>query len=110
MTLRNINLQQASGQSLAQVGENGSGRTSLIKLLTRLYTPDEGRILLDGSDLLEWDEQTLRRRIVVILPDYIRYQMTVGENLGVGDLDVLNDQARWRSASTQGGRPNLSIA
>lgn len=92
----------APGKSLALVGENGSGKTSLIKLLTRLYTPDEGRILLDGSDLQEWDEHTLRQRIGVIFQDYIRYQMTVGENLGVGDVDALHDQARWRSAATQG--------
>jgi ATP-binding cassette subfamily B protein/ATP-binding cassette subfamily C protein len=84
------------------VGENGSGKTSLIKLLTRLYTPHEGRILLDGSDLQDWDEQTLRQRIGVIFQDYIRYQMTVGENLGVGDVEALNDKARWRTAATQG--------
>lgn len=100
--LSDINLHLAPGQSLALVGENGSGKTSLIKLLTRLYTPDEGRILLDGSDLQDWDEQTLRQRIGVIFQDYIRYQMTVGENLGVGDVEALNDQARWRTAATQG--------
>ncbi|WP_285350585.1 ABC transporter ATP-binding protein [Pseudomonas sp. ME-P-057] len=100
--LSNISLHLKQGMSLALVGENGSGKTTLIKLLTRLYTPDEGRILLDGSDLQDWDEQALHQRIGVIFQDYIRYQMTVGENLGVGDVAAFDDQARWRDAATQG--------
>ena len=101
-TLSNISLHLKQGMSLALVGENGSGKTTLIKLLTRLYTPDEGRILLDGSDLQDWDEQALHQRIGVIFQDYIRYQMTVGENLGVGDVAAFDDQDRWRDAATQG--------
>jgi ATP-binding cassette subfamily B protein/ATP-binding cassette subfamily C protein len=101
-TLTDISLHLTPGMSLALVGENGSGKTTLIKLLTRLYTPDEGRILLDGSDLQDWDEQALHQRIGVIFQDYIRYQMTVGENLGVGDIDAFDDQDRWRDAATQG--------
>jgi len=101
-TLSNISLHLKQGMSLALVGENGSGKTTLIKLLTRLYMPDEGRILLDGSDLQDWDEQALHQRIGVIFQDYIRYQMTVGENLGVGDVAAFDDQARWRDAATQG--------
>jgi len=66
------------------VGENGSGKTTLIKLLTRLYTPDEGRILLDGLDLQEWDIKVLHQRIGVIFQNFVRYQFTVGENIGVG--------------------------
>ncbi|MDE1165304.1 MAG: ABC transporter ATP-binding protein [Pseudomonas sp.] len=101
-TLSDINLHLPPGKSLALVGENGSGKTTLIKLLTRLYQPDEGRILLDGSDLREWDEQALHQRIGVIFQDYIRYQMTVGENLGVGDVSAFKDQARWQEAAAQG--------
>ena len=67
-TLSDISLHLTPGMSLALVGENGSGKTTLIKLLTRLYTPDEGRILLDGSDLQDWDEQALHQRIGVIFP------------------------------------------
>ena len=100
--LSNISLHLKQGMSLALVGENGSGKTTLIKLLTRLYMPDEGRILLDGSDLQDWDEQALHQRIGVIFQDYIRYQMTVGENLGVGDVEAFDDQDRWRDAATQG--------
>lgn len=102
MTLRHIDLHLVAGSSLALVGENGSGKTTMIKLLTRLYTPDEGRILLDGSDLQEWDEAALHRRIGVIFQDFIRYQLQVGENLGVGDTDAFTDEARWREAAAQG--------
>lgn len=101
-TLENIDLHLFPGRSVALVGENGSGKTTLIKLLTRLYRPNQGRILLDGSDLNDWSEDALRRRIGVIFQDYIRYQFVVGENLGVGDIDAFGEEARWREAASQG--------
>jgi ATP-binding cassette, subfamily B, bacterial len=100
--LSGIDLHVKPGQSLALVGQNGSGKTTLIKLLTRLYQPTEGRILLDGLDLQEWDETTLRQRIGVIFQDFARYQMLVGENIGAGDVRAFDDEARWRSAAAQG--------
>lgn len=100
--LHDINLHIRPGQSLALVGQNGSGKTTLIKLLTRLYAPDQGRILLDGRDLTEWDETTLRRRVGVIFQDFARYQMRVGENVGAGDVRHFDDAARWREASDKG--------
>ncbi|WP_233236580.1 ABC transporter ATP-binding protein [Bordetella sp. LUAb4] len=100
--LRNIDLHLAPGRSLALVGENGSGKTTMIKLLTRLYRPDQGRILLDGSDLNDWEEDALRRRIGVIFQDFIRYQLPVSENLGVGDVQAFDEEARWREAAGQG--------
>ncbi|UXZ94243.1 ABC transporter ATP-binding protein/permease [Pseudomonas phytophila] len=102
VTLENIDLHLAPGRSVALVGENGSGKTTLIKLLTRLYRPNQGRILLDGSDLNDWNEDALRRRIGVIFQDYIRYQFVVGENLGVGDIDAFGEENRWRDAASQG--------
>jgi ATP-binding cassette subfamily B protein len=84
------------------VGQNGSGKTTLIKLLTRLYSPTRGRILLDGLDLAEWDEGSLRRRIGVIFQDFARYQMLVGENIGAGDEQAFDDESRWHSAAMQG--------
>jgi ATP-binding cassette subfamily B protein len=87
------------GQSLALVGENGSGKTTLIKLLTRLYVPSAGRITLDGLDLAEWSPAALRRRVAVIFQDFARYQLKVGENIGVGDVEHFEDEARWREAA-----------
>ena len=100
--LSHIDLHVKPGESLALVGENGSGKTTLIKLLTRLYRPTRGRILLDGLDLEEWDETTLRQRIGVIFQDFARYQMLAGENIGAGDVRAFEDEGRWRSAAAQG--------
>ena len=100
--LIDINLHIRPGQSLAFVGENGSGKTTLIKLLTRLYTPESGRILLDGTDLQEWDESALRQRIGVIFQDFTRYQLTLGENIGIGDVRYFEDEEKWRTAATHG--------
>ncbi|MEH2060653.1 MAG: ABC transporter ATP-binding protein [Nostoc sp.] len=100
--LRNISLHLKPREKLAIVGENGSGKTTLIKLLTRLYTPDSGRILLDGLDLQEWDVDVLRRRIGVIFQNFVRYQFTVGENIGVGDVEHLENKTRWQTAAQKG--------
>ncbi|KTT03654.1 ABC transporter permease [Pseudomonas oryzihabitans] len=101
-TLQDISFHLAPGQSLALVGANGSGKTTLIKLLTRLHAPTQGRILLDGSDLQDWQPAALHRRIGVIFQDFIRYQLSAGENLGVGDTAAFNDETRWRKAAEQG--------
>ncbi|MGP9795987.1 ABC transporter ATP-binding protein [Halomonas sp. 86] len=100
--LQHISLHLSPGQSLALVGENGSGKTTLIKLLTRLYHPTTGRILLDGSDLRDWENSALRKRVGVIFQDFVRYQLPVGENLGVGDTQAFNNQARWQRAARNG--------
>jgi ATP-binding cassette subfamily B protein len=101
-TLRDVTLHIRPGESLALVGENGSGKTTLIKLLTRLYHPTNGRILLDGQDLREWDEAALRDRIGVIFQDFTRYQLMLGENIGAGDVQYFEDEERWRDASEKG--------
>ena len=100
--LRDIDLHIRPGESLALVGQNGSGKTTLIKLLTELYRPDHGRILLDGTDLREWNPDVLRERIGVIFQDFARYQMRVGENIGAGDVRHFEDAERWRVASDKG--------
>jgi len=97
--LSEISLHVRPGESLALVGQNGSGKTTLIKLMTRLYEPTQGRVLLDGLDLKDWDETALRQRIGVIFQDFARYQMLVGENIGAGDVRAFDDEARWRSAA-----------
>ncbi len=100
--LKDISLHLKPGEKLAIVGENGSGKTTLIKLLTRLYTPESGRILLDGLNLEEWDLDELRRRIGVIFQNFVRYQFTVGENIGVGDVEKLEDEKAWEIAAEKG--------
>lgn len=100
--LHDINLHIRPGESLALVGQNGSGKTTLIKLLTRLYSPDRGRVLLDGTDLREWDESVLLQRVGVIFQDFARYQMRVGENIGAGDVTEFENAERWREASDKG--------
>jgi ATP-binding cassette, subfamily B, bacterial len=100
--LTNISLHLPLGEKLAIVGENGSGKTTLIKLLTRLYIPSSGRILLDGVDLNDWDIDALRRRIGVIFQNFVQYQFTAGENVGVGDVGHLNDHLEWETAANKG--------
>ncbi|SER92483.1 ATP-binding cassette, subfamily B [Vreelandella subterranea] len=100
--LHDISLHLSPGQSLALVGENGSGKTTLIKLLTRLYQPTAGRILLDGSDLRNWQAKALRERTGVIFQDFVRYQLQVGENLGVGDTHAYHNEQRWQEAARHG--------
>ena len=100
--LKDITLHLQHGEKLAIVGENGSGKTTLIKLLTRLYVPTHGRILLDGIDLNDWDINVLRKRIGVIFQNFVQYQFTVGENVGVGDVEHLDDQQEWELASEKG--------
>ena len=100
--LTDVSFQIFPGESLALVGENGSGKTTLIKLLTRLYEPTEGNIILDGLDLQEWDVEALRQRIGVIFQDFGRYQFSVGENIGAGDVRHIDDAERWTKAARTG--------
>lgn len=100
--LNKINLHITSGESLAIVGENGSGKTTLIKLLTRLYTPTEGRILIDGLDLQEWDTDAIRKKIGVIFQDFARYQLIVGENIGIGDVENITEENQIAEAARKG--------
>ncbi|MGH8224336.1 MAG: ABC transporter ATP-binding protein [Woeseiaceae bacterium] len=100
--LRHVNLHLRPGESLALVGENGAGKTTLIKLLTGLYRPDAGRILLDGTPLEDWQSEALRKRIGVIFQDFARYQVSVGENIGVGDVAQFANRERWSQAAALG--------
>ncbi len=105
--LRHVSLFIPRGQSLALVGQNGAGKTTFIKLLTRLYAPTEGRILLDGVDLAAWDETVLRRRLGVIFQDFNQYQFRFRENVGVGSVEHLEDTERVQRAVQEGGATEL---
>ncbi len=100
--LHNITLHIHSGESLAIVGENGSGKTTLIKLLTRLYVPTGGNIFLEGLELSAWDIDTLRQKIGVIFQDFSRYQLMVGENIGIGDVKNIHQDEYVAEAARKG--------
>ncbi|MBK5296490.1 MAG: ABC transporter ATP-binding protein [Vicinamibacteria bacterium] len=92
--VRHLSFALKAGEVLALVGENGAGKTTLVKLLARLYDPDEGRILLDGHDLKDYDLDDLRRNIGVIFQDFVRYHLTAADNIAVGRIDARDDRAR----------------
>ncbi len=97
--LRDLSFTLETGEKLALVGENGAGKTTLVKLLARLYDPTEGRILLDGRDLREYDVDDLRKHVGVIFQDYVRYFMTASENLAVGRIDERSNRPRIEGAA-----------
>jgi len=99
--IRNLNFTLRAGEKLALVGENGAGKTTLVKLLARLYDPTEGRILLDGYDLREYDPAELRQEIGVIFQDFVRFQLSAGQNLAVGRIEEKENQDRIQSAAAQ---------
>lgn len=99
--LRNVSFELRTGEKLALVGENGAGKTTLVKLLARLYDPTEGRILLDGRDLREYDVNELRSEIGVIFQDFIRYQMQAVVNISVGRIEERENKPRIEHAAAQ---------
>jgi ATP-binding cassette subfamily B protein len=101
--LRHINLTLRPAEKLALVGLNGAGKTTLVKLLAGLYAPTEGQILLDGVDLNEVDLTEWRRRIGVIFQDFIHYQFTASDNIGIGQIEAIDDRTRIITAAQKGG-------
>jgi ATP-binding cassette subfamily B protein len=97
--VRHLDFTLKAGEVVALVGENGAGKTTLVKLLTRLYDPDEGRILLDGHDLRDYDLDQLRGSMGVIFQDFVRYNFTAGDNIAVGRIAARDDQARIARAA-----------
>lgn len=89
--LRGVSFKIGPGDRLALVGGNGAGKTTLVKLLARLYDPTEGRILLDGRDLRDYDLASLRRNVGVIFQDFYRYDLRFDENIGVGEIELVRD-------------------
>lgn len=100
--LDQISLSIEPGERIALIGENGQGKTTLVKLLTRLYDPNSGRILLDGVDLREYDLEDLYSQVGVIFQDFMRYDMTAAENIAVGKIDELHNDSRIATAAAKG--------
>jgi ATP-binding cassette subfamily B protein len=97
--LKNFNLTLSPGERIALIGENGQGKTTVVKLITRLYDPTEGQILLDGIDLREYSLEDLHSHIGVIFQDFMRFEMTARENISVGRVDRPHQQADIESAA-----------
>jgi ATP-binding cassette subfamily B protein len=101
--LRNVDLVLPAGKCLGLVGLNGEGKTTLVKLITRLYDPTEGQILWDGVDIREFDPSQLRNCIAVMFQDYARYDLTIQENIGLGNLAHINNSKCVREAAIAAG-------
>ena len=101
--LHDLNFTLRPGESVALVGRNGSGKTTAVKLLTRLYDPTAGRILLDGHDLKEYDLESLQRTFGVIFQDFVRYALTARENVGFGDIARVEDTRTIEAAARKSG-------
>ena len=97
--VRHLSFTLRAGEALALVGENGAGKTTLVKLLARLYDPDEGRILLDGTDLRDYDLDSLRQSVGVIFQDFVRYHLSAAENIAVGRIDEREDRPRIETSA-----------
>jgi ATP-binding cassette, subfamily B, bacterial len=107
--VRNLSFTLRAGEVLALVGENGAGKTTIVKLLARLYDPNEGRILVDGRDMREYDLAQLRANIGVIFQDFVRYNMTLRENIAVGRIDALADQHRIVAAADRSLASDVAV-
>jgi len=103
VVLRAITFSIRPGERVAIVGENGAGKTTLVKLLARLYDPTEGEIWIDGRNLQEYDLEELRRQYGVIFQDYVKYQFTLRENIGLGQVEQCQDLSRIIRAAEKGG-------
>ena len=97
--IRGMTLNLRAGETVALVGENGAGKTTIVKLLARLYDPDEGRITLDGRDLRDYDLDQLRGTVGVIFQDFVRYAVTAAENIAIGRIDARDDRPRIVTAA-----------
>ncbi len=101
--LQNLTFTIHPGEKVALVGTNGAGKTTLIKLLLGLYTPTEGRILINGKDLRSIDPQEYRHTVAAVFQDYLRYQLTARENIGYGQTEKLQNSEAIQQAAASAG-------
>ncbi len=100
--VRGLSFAVHPGEVLALVGENGAGKTTIVKLLTRLYDPDEGRVTLDGHDLRDYALHDVRGNIGVIFQDFVRYDLSAADNIAVGRIEARADRPRIEASATRG--------
>lgn len=107
LVLRNLSFRLEPGRRIALIGENGQGKTTIVKLITRLYDPTAGEILLDGLNLREYNLEDLSREIGVVFQDFMRYEMTAGDNIAAGRIEERRNIARIQGAAQQSGAHDL---
>ncbi|MDE0225313.1 MAG: ABC transporter ATP-binding protein [Gammaproteobacteria bacterium] len=103
--LERVSFTIPAGKKTAIVGENGAGKTTLVKLLCRLYDPSEGSVLLDGRDLRDYDLRDYRRSVSVVYQDFFRYDMSASDNVGLGQVEAIDERARRGAAAQKAGAP-----
>lgn len=109
LVLKDISFSIPANSKLAVVGENGAGKTTLVKLLARFYDPTNGSVLLDGRDYRDYDVEELRRNITVIFQDFVRFHISLADNIGLGDVDSLTDRQRIQEAARNGGAHDMAM-
>src|SRR6202521_4096929 len=105
--LTDLSFTVKAGETLAVVGRNGAGKTTLFKLICRLYDPGEGRILIDGIDIRDFEPADLRAQIGAMFQDYVTYQATASENIGLGNVSDIEDREAISTAGKQAGADEL---
>ncbi len=103
----NLSFEIGLGETVALVGRNGAGKSTIVKLLARLYDPSNGQVMLDGHDLRDYDPQELWKSYSVMFQDFVEFQLTAGENIGVGNLDEISDEAAIEDAAQRAGASRL---
>jgi ATP-binding cassette, subfamily B, bacterial len=107
LVLKNLSFRLETGERIALIGENGQGKTTIVKLITRLYDPTEGQILLDGIDLREYDLEDLSREIGVVFQDFMRYEMTASDNIATGKIEERGNDPKIVEAAQKSGAHDL---
>ncbi|MCO5221437.1 MAG: ATP-binding cassette domain-containing protein [Thermomicrobiales bacterium] len=103
----NLSFEIRLGETVALVGRNGSGKSTIVKLLARLYDPSSGQVIVDGHDLRWYDPQDLWKEYSVMFQDFVEYQLTAGENIGVGNLEEITDELVIEDAAQRAGADRL---